>query len=69
MQFEIKIRLIRLGRKQKDLIPVLRGKGIIATPAELSNAINDIDQGPKAKQIVSVSNEIVSQWEKGAVFG
>lgn len=64
MLFRIKIRLWELGKRQKDLIPELEKLGIRATPAELSNAINDIDKGPKASQIVSLANQIVTAWEK-----
>jgi hypothetical protein len=63
MLFEIKIRLIRLGRKQKDLIPELYRRGIKASPAELSNALNGVDVGPKANRIVELSNEIIKEWE------
>jgi len=64
MLFEIKIRLIKLGKKQKDLIPELEKRGIKCTPAELSNAINDVDRTPKASRIVELANKIVSEWER-----
>jgi len=63
MLFEIKIRLIKLGKKQKDLIPELEKRGIKATPSEISNAINNVDVGPKANRIVELSNEIIKEWE------
>lgn len=37
---EIKIKLIKLGIKQADLVPILRSSGILATKSSVSTAIN-----------------------------
>ena len=65
MPYRIKIRLIELGKKQKDLIPALLKKGIDANPAEISNALNGTYQKPKLDKILTACNEIVSEWERG----
>ena len=63
MLFDLKIRIMRLGKKQNDLIKPLKEKGVIATPADLSNSLRGYLQTPKAHLILSLSNEIVSEWE------
>ena len=65
MPFEIRIRLMKLGRKQVDLIPELKKYGIDkVSTAELSLAITGVSQSPKSEKILSASNEIVTRWEK-----
>lgn len=64
MPFNIKLRLMQLGKKQKDLIPELAKLKINASPADISNALNGSYQSPKLDRIVSACNEIVSKWEK-----
>ena len=66
MPFEIRIRLMKLGRKQVDLIPELKKCDDIKkiSPSELSNALKGLSQSPKSQKILSLSNEIVSRWEK-----
>lgn len=64
MPFEIKVRLVKLGKKQVDLIPELAKRGIKVDPTELSYAIRGITQTPKSAKILSAANEIVSEWEK-----
>jgi hypothetical protein len=62
--FNIKARLISLGYKVKDLIPELQKRGMLKVmPCELSRALNGYDKTPKAEKIVSLSNEIVTEWE------
>ena len=66
MLFNIKARIITLGKRLVDLIPELAKRGIIVSaPSHLSNALNGKDTTPKAKEIVRVSNEIITAWEKG----
>lgn len=65
MLFQIKSRLIALGKRVIDLAPELEKRGISnITPAELSNALNGRNKADKASKIVEISNEIVSEWEK-----
>lgn len=66
MLFQIKSRLIALGRHVIDLAPELEKRGISnITPGELSNALNGRNKADKASKIVEISNEIVTEWEKG----
>ena len=66
MLYNIKARIITLGKRLVDLIPELEKRGIIVSaPPHLSNALNGKDITPKAVEIVRVSNEIVTEWEKG----
>lgn len=62
--FNIKARTIMQGRKLVDLIPELEKKGIRTNQTELSKALSGIGQQPKHAEIVSVANEIVSNWEQ-----
>ena len=65
MLYNIKARLISIGKKVVDLIPELEKRGIArVTPGELSNALNGRNTAQKAQDIVSHSNTIVSEWEK-----
>lgn len=65
MLFEIKARLAKLGKKQIDLIPELHKRGItVSNPSELSNAINNLNRGPKGQAIASAANEILNDWEQ-----
>ena len=67
MPFKIKARLAAIGRKQVELIPELRKRGIEKiTPADLSNALSGMSQTPKSSAIVSAANEIVTEWEKSS---
>lgn len=65
---EIKVELMCLGKKQKDLIPELAKRGIIAAPCEISQAFNaSITYSPvKWQRIRSATEEIITEW-KGAV--
>jgi hypothetical protein len=64
LPFRIKIRLMELGKKQRDLIPELAKMGIKTEPAELSNALSGLYQKPKLDRILSACNVIVTAWEK-----
>jgi len=65
MLFNIKARLIVLGKRVIDLIPELEKRGITkVTPGELSNALNGRNTADKAQSIVTASNGIVTEWEK-----
>ena len=66
MPFRLKIRLLELGKKQKELLPELEKRGIKANPAEVSNALNGTYSSAKFEQILSAANEIVTEWEKEA---
>ena len=64
MLYKIKSRIYALGKKVNDLIPALKEKyGIVTNPSEISNSLSGNLQSPKAQDIVSYSNEIVTAWE------
>lgn len=64
MIYKIKSRIYALGKKVNDLIPALRENyGITTNPSEISNSLSGNLQSPKAQDIVSYSNEIVTAWE------
>ncbi len=64
MPFKIKIRLMELGKKQRDLIPELAKIGIKAIPPEVSDALNGRYQKAKLDRILSACNMIASRWER-----
>ena len=64
MPFKIKSRVVALNKYLVDLIPELEKRGIsVCSPSILSESISGKRKGPKADRIVSVSNEIVTEWE------
>ena len=64
MLYKIKSRIYALGKKVNGLIPALKEKyGIVTNPSEISNSLSGNLQSPKAQDIVSYSNEIVTAWE------
>ena len=64
MLYKIKSRIYALGKKVNDLIPALKEKyGIVTNPSEISNSLSGNLQSPKAQDIVTYSNEIVTAWE------
>lgn len=63
MPFDLKIRLIRIRKRQTDLYEELKKNGLKVFTSELSAAINGKLVSPKADKILSLSNEIVTEWE------
>lgn len=62
---EIKIQLVMLGKKQKQLIPELERRGIKTMPCELSTALSDIEKRPpKMQKIYDATEEIIENWRK-----
>ena len=66
MPLEIKIRLMRIGKKQKDLIPELRKKDININPPYLSNILTGVREGKESIMILQQCDEIISEWERQA---
>jgi hypothetical protein len=66
MLFNIKVRLVQLGKTQVSLIRLLNERGIKTNPAQLSNALNGYYTNKKANDIVSACHEIVTEWEDKA---
>lgn len=64
MVFKIKSRVYALGKNLQDLIPEIETRGVMTVSrAELSDALKGNKQTPKAQQIVTLANEIVTEWE------
>ena len=62
---EIKIELVMLGKKQKQLIPELERRGIKASTTELCTALSDIEsRPPKMQKIYDATEEILAKWGK-----
>lgn len=63
---EIKLALVSLGKKQKDLAAELCKRGISAAPCEISQALNpQVVYNPlKFQKIRNVSAEIIQDWER-----
>lgn len=61
---QIKSRTAALGLKNVDLIRMLSERGIKTTPAQYSEAINRRVATPKAYDITSTANEILTELEK-----
>lgn len=64
MAIDLKIRLMRLGKKQNDLIPELKKKGIQVYPADVSNVLNDKYPSKQGEIIGRAIDEILTEWEK-----
>lgn len=64
MEANIRCRLMRVGKKQVDLIPELRKRGIPASPQDISGALSGHTVGAKAANIRYISTQLVNQWEK-----
>lgn len=63
----IKIELIKLGKKQVDLIPELKARGFKVKAPELCVAISDsAEKPPKMVRLHEAVLEIIEEWKKGA---
>jgi hypothetical protein len=69
MPFEIKIRLIRLNKKQKDLLFELRNRNIKINPPYLSNILSGVREGAESQMILKMCDEIVTEWERKLLMG
>lgn len=59
----IKIKLLELNKRQKDLLEELRNRGYSIQPPELSVFINKQLTTPKADVILGLCDEILTEWE------
>lgn len=65
LKTQIKIRLLKLGKNQTDLIPALRERyGEKIHQSELSRIIGEVQQDKKATRILDEIDDIISDWEK-----
>ena len=64
MENLVKIRLLNLGKKQVDLLKVIRSKGYSnLQPPRLSSYINGANTTPQAQAVMKIVYETLEQWE------
>ena len=64
MENSVKLRLLNLGKKQVDLLKVIRKKGYTnLQPPQLSSYINGANTTPQAKAVMQIVYETLEQWE------
>ena len=62
---DIKIELIRLRKKQVDLLEELRKRGYPRLmPCQLSGYINGLVLGPQADTVLELCREIIKEWRE-----
>ena len=62
---EIKVNLVMLGKKQKQLIPELAKRGINTAPCELCTALSNMEKRPpKMQRIYDATEDIITEWRK-----
>ena len=61
----LKIRLLMVGKKQRDLRDAILAKGVVANSAQISNAINRPEY-PKEIMLRDMVNDLVCKWEEEA---
>lgn len=62
---DIKVRLLKLGKKQVDLLDILRKEGFPNLyDTQLSRYISGRDKSPQAVKVIEKCEEIISEWEK-----
>ena len=63
MNYNIPVRLAKLGKHQTEIIDILRNSGENITPAEFSRYIRGKENPPKSERILMESDRIVAEWE------
>lgn len=66
MNYDIPVRLAKLGRHQTEIIDILRSSGENITPSELSLYIRGKADPPKSERILAETDKIVARWEEDA---
>lgn len=61
---ELKIELMKLGKKQVDVAEELNKRGIVVTMPELSSALAGRPR-PKFDAIREATAELIEEWKKG----
>lgn len=64
MRNEVKIRLLKLGKKQIDLMDELNKRGLNVAQSQLSDSINGRLNTPKGSKIRTECLYILDEWEK-----
>ena len=61
---EIKLRLLKLGKKQVDLIAELRRRGFpTLADTQLSTYINHMPPSPQCRAVMDECEKILKEWE------
>lgn len=64
MRTDIKLRLMRIGKRQVDLIPELRKRGLKANPSDVSQALSGILRSVKSENILFIAKQLTNEWER-----
>ena len=64
MAKDIKFKLLRIGKKQVDLLRELRNRGQKVSQQELSCFISGVVQTPKSEAVLKIARDILDEWEK-----
>lgn len=60
---ELKIELMKLGKRQKDLIPELREKGYKVNPGDMSAYLSGYIVTPKSQEVLKECENIIERWK------
>lgn len=61
---EIKLELIKLGKRQKDVVFELQKLGYKVSPADMSSILSGYLKTPKAEKIIEESEKIIEKWKE-----
>lgn len=62
---DIKVELIKLGKKQVDLLEEIRKRGYPRLlPCQISGYINGLVLGPQADSVLELCREIIHEWKE-----
>lgn len=63
-RYNIKVRLVALGKKSKDMVVALNERGVETNASQFSAAINSLLNFPKCDLICETADKILTEWEK-----
>lgn len=66
MGYNLPVRLVKLRKKQVDIIRELKKRHIKVAESEFSRFINGIESTPKSELVLSEADKIVTEWEQEA---
>ena len=64
MKKKIKIDLVKLDKKQTDLLKILKERGYKIGKGELCEYVNETKQSPKQRRVIKECNQIISEWKE-----
>lgn len=65
----VKERLKSLNKTQVWLIHKLRDKGVVVQPPEMSCILNEVNTYPKARRVLKICDNILTEVEQNASYG